>query len=129
MKVKERVYTYVELGQHVSIQKLSFLDQCRVIFKQLTNDDSKELRRHDILTTEYLKLRSNFIEFVDKSTDPIRRGTRRKVRFKVASEFDQVLDEVLNEPRYSKYYTIKIDRPYIPYKGLDHLITVEMEVI
>lgn len=128
MKVKEKVYTYVELGQHTSIQKLSFLDQLRVILKQLTNDDAKELIQSDILTAEYLRMKANLIDFIDKATDPIRRGNHRNVKFKISSEFDHVLSEVLNDSRYTKYYTIEIHRPYVPYKGIKHFIEVRMGV-
>lgn len=128
MKDRERVYTFVELDGNISIQKLGILDQIRVVLKRLTDDDAKELQQNTILTSEYLKLKANLIDFINAATDPIRKGSNRKVRMRVNSKFKPVLEDVLAMEKYTEYYHIEVIHPRLPYNDIVHEIEVSMEV-
>lgn len=124
---RHKVYSYVELDERTSIQKLGVFDQIRAMVRQLFHDDSKELLQSDILTREQLKLQADLMNFVDKATEPIRRGSKRSVEMKISSKFKSVIDEVLKNPRLTNYYHIHYKLPDIPY-DIDYTITVRMEV-
>ena len=126
-KDKERIFTYVELDGKVPVQKLSLADQIRVLFKQLTYDESKELKRDDIFTKEILRLRADLINFIYTATEPIRRGEKQRVRLSISSKFEAVFDEVVESPRIKEYYDVIVKRPDIEY-DIPYLNELRLEV-
>ena len=126
-KDKERIFTYVELDGKVPVQKLSLADQIRVLFKQLTYDESKELKRDDIFTKEILRLRADLINFIYTATEPIRRGEKQRVRLSISSKFEAVFDEVVESPRIKEYYDVIVNRPDIEY-DIPYFIELRLEV-
>jgi len=127
MRKGETVFTYVVDDGRIPIQKLSLMDQIRVLLKRLAYDQSSELKSADILTKELLKLKGNLVDFIQKATDPIRKGDKQRVTFSLSSRFNPVLDEVLQSDRYSKYYDIQIERPVLEY-DVEHFVKVKMKV-
>ena len=124
---KEKVFEYVELDDKTPIQKLSILDQVRILFRKLTYDASQELKRDDAVTREELKLKADLIDFILKATEPIRNGEHRKVLISISNKFDPILESVLRSKRISNYYGITIDRPNIEY-DIPFFIRVTLEV-
>lgn len=128
MATRQKVFSYVELDERTSIQKLGVFDQIRAMMRELFNDDSKELTKMDLVTQESLRLEANLLDFVERATAPIRKGDRRSVELKVSSRFKSVIDKVFTNPRLTNYYTIHYKMPDIPY-DIDYTITVKMEAI
>jgi hypothetical protein len=125
---KEKILEYVELDEHTSIQKLSLLDQLRVLLRRITYDESNELKRMDVETVDYLRKRSNLLQFLLQATEPLRKGQHKTVEVQISSKFDTVLKEVLSLERFTEYYHIEIQRPELEY-NIHHYITVRFEII
>lgn len=127
MLMKQKVYEYVDLTDDTPIQQLSLLDQLRLAINKLTYDPGQELKRDDAVTKEVMTLKADLLKFLRKSTDPIRNGSRHSVDIVVSSKFKSVLKEVLNSPRYQKFYKIKVSMPEIEY-DIPYDISIRLEV-
>lgn len=124
---KKKLFTFVEVDDNTPIQKLSVKDQLHVLIKRLTHDDADELRAEDAITISELTLKANLLDFIYKSTNPIRRGEKHKVTLMISNDFDSVLDEVLTAPTVTNFYTVEVQRPDIDY-DVHYLIQVKLEV-
>lgn len=110
-----RLYTFVDVDDKTPVQKLSIGDQIRVILKKITEDPANELKSEGAVTQEYLTLQANLSEFIQRATEPIRKGKRREVVVKISNMFDPVLNEVLSAKYITDYYNVKVARPKIEY--------------
>lgn len=127
MKDGKRLYTFVEVDDSVSIQKLPILDQLRILFRSLTYDETQELANEDIVTKEYLMRKANLLEFLRKATAPIRSGTRKEVIVNISSEFNPVYNEVIRSPEIQNYYYVSEVRPHVGY-GMSYDFMVRLRV-
>lgn len=105
------LYSYVDVDDSTPIQRLSVLDQLRVLLRQFTYDDGNELKNEDIVTQEYLTLKANLSEFLRKATFPIRKGKRKEVIVNISTSFNPVFREVVTSPEIANYYHVSIVRP------------------
>lgn len=112
---EKKLYTFVEVDDKTPVQKLSIADQFRVILKKITEDPANELANEDAVTRERLTLKANLTEFLRKSVEPIKRGTRTEVIVEISNIFDPVLDEVLKSKAIRNYYDVDIARPHVDY--------------
>lgn len=112
---RKKLYSFVEVDDSVPIQKLSILDQFRILLKHLSYDAANELKSEDAITTEYMTLKANLSDFLYKSTDAIRRGNKKEVIVNVSNVFDPVFEEVINSPEIKNYFTVSVVRPKIDY--------------
>jgi len=126
---EEVVFTYVVDDGRVPIQKLSLMDQLRVLIKKLFYDESAELKRADVITQEELRLKTNLIQFLTKATEPIRSQGKKSVVFTLHSKFLKSLEGIMNDEssRFTKYYTIEVNKPSVEY-DVDYFVTVTMKV-
>lgn len=124
---KKKLFSYVEVDDNTPIQKLSVKDQLRVLLQRLTQSDSDELKSEDAVTIEQLTLKANLLDFISRATEPIRQGKHRKVTMSISSNFNPVLQEVLESSSIVSYYNIEVNRPDIMY-DIPHMITVKLEV-
>ncbi len=124
---KEKVYEYVELDDRIPIQKLSLMDQLRIVLKRFTYDAGQELKRDDAVTKEEMRLRADLTDFLYKATNPIRIGEKRKVLMEISNKFDPVFNSVISSKKFTNYYNIKVMRPQIDY-DVPFLFRLELEV-
>ena len=115
MSEGKKLYTYVEVDDSTPIQKLSIMDQLRVLLKKLTYDAANELRNEDLVTQEYMQLKANLSDFLRRACSPIRAGKRKEVIVNISSQFNPVFDEVINSPEITDFYTVDTVRPKIDY--------------
>lgn len=123
----KKLYTFIDVDDKTPVQKLSIADQLRVILKKLTEDPANELKTEDAVTQEYLTLKANLSDFIEKAVTPIKKGKRSSVVMEISNIFDPVLKEVLDSPRIRKYYTVRVARPKIDY-DIPFDILVELTV-
>ena len=111
----KKLYTYVEVSDDTPIQKLSVIDQIRVLLKHLTYDPSNELKSEDAVTAERMRLKADLTEFLHKATDPIRKGDKHEVIVNISNKFDPVFEEVITSPSIANFFTTDVVRPKIEY--------------
>lgn len=126
---EEVVFTYVVDDGRVPIQKLSLMDQFRVLIKKLFYDESSELKRIDVLTKEEMRLKTNLIQFLTKATEPIRSEGKNSVTFSLHSKFLKPLEEIQKDTasRFYKYYTFEVIKPRVEY-DVEYHVKVKMTV-
>jgi hypothetical protein len=105
----------VEVDDSTPIQKLSILDQFRVLFKSIIYDPANELRNDDIVTQEYLTRKANLSAFLHKATEPIRKGVNKEVIVNIATEFEPVFEDVIKSREIASFYEVSVVRPKIDY--------------
>lgn len=116
----------MEVTDDTPVQRLSLLDQIRVVFKKLAYDPANELKREDAITVEYLGLKATLIKFLMTATEPIREGKKQKVNVLISSKFTPVYKEVLASKRFTAYYNITTYLPENQYKvERDFYVTLE----
>lgn len=115
MALGQKLYSYIEVNDDTPIQKLSLMDQIRVLLHHLTYDDANELKADDAYTKEILTLKANLSDFLYRATAPIRSGQKKEVAVSVSNQFDKVLDDVLNSPAIRDFYTVQVCRPKFDY--------------
>ena len=115
MRQGKKLFTFVEVDANTPIQKLSVLDQFRVLIKKMANDDAAELKADDAVTQNLLHLKDELIGFLDKAVEPNRQGKRFAVSVSISSDFEPVMDEVLQSSRFKNYYNITVTKPDIEF--------------
>ena len=123
----KKLFSFIEVDENTPIQKLSVMDQFRVLIKKMTADDAAELMAEDAVTLNLLRLKADLIGLLDEALEPIRQGKRRAVSISLSNEFDPVLDEVINSPNISNYYYVDVTRPDIDY-DIPYKIRLDLEV-
>lgn len=123
----KKLFSFIEVDENTPIQKLSVMDQFRVLIKKMTADDAAELMAEDAVTLNLLRLKADLIGLLDEALEPIRQGERRAVSISLSNEFDPVLDEVINSPNISNYYYVDVTRPDIEY-DIPYKIRLDLEV-
>lgn len=115
MRQGKKLFSFIEVDANTPIQKLSVLDQFRVLVKKLAKDDAAELAANDAVTQSMLHLKADLIGFLNEAVEPIRQGKRHAVSVSLSSDFEPVLDEVLQSSRFRNYYNITVTRPEIDF--------------
>ena len=115
MAKKKKLYSFVDVDESTPVNKLSLLDQVRLLLHKWTADPANELKNEDIATVEILTLKANLQDYIHKATEPIRTGKKTNVVFTVDNMFEPVLDEVLNSSDITSYYTVEVAKPKIEY--------------
>lgn len=123
----KKLFSFIEVDENTPIQKLSVMDQFRVLVKKITHDDGAELMAEDAVTQSQLQLKADLLGFLDEALQPIREGKRRAVSLSLSNEFDPVLMEVLGSPRIDNYYNVTVTRPDIEF-DIKYFIRVDLEV-
>lgn len=126
-KKKQKLFTYVEVDDRMPIQKLSIKDQIRVMIKNATKDDANELKADDASTIYALQLKADLLEFIHKSTEPIRNGKHSAVTMLVSNKFDPILYEVLDSPAVTSFYNVSVSSPEIDY-DIPYMNEITLEV-
>ena len=124
----KRLMEYVDVTDNTPIQKLSALDQIRVLLKKMTHDDAAELQAENAVTRHSLELQADLSEILNKALDPLRRGQSSAVSVSLPSIYEKVLDDVFNNSRINQYYNIKISKPSVEYDGVPYNFRLDLEV-
>ena len=127
-KYGKRLMEYVDVTDNTPIQKLSALDQIRVLLKKLTHDDAAELQAENAVTRHSLELQADLSEMLNKALDPLRRGKSSAVSVSLPSVYESVIDDVFNNSRINQYYNVKISKPSIEYDGVPYNFRLDLEV-
>ena len=114
----KRLMEYVDVTDNTPIQKLSALDQIRVLLKKMTHDDAAELQAENAVTRHSLELQADLSEILNRALDPLRRGQSSAVSVSLPSIYEKVLDDVFNNSRINQYYNTKISKPSVEYDGV-----------
>lgn len=126
---KRKIFTYTDVSEDVSIQKLSVKDQLYLAIKKLSKDDAEELKADMIETEEELTLRADLLEFFHKATERIRRGEAYSVTMQISSQFKPVLSSILESPSIAPYYEAQVVEPNMDFGVLvDYFIEVTLKV-
>lgn len=115
MRQGKKLFSFVEVDANTPIQKLSVLDQFRVLIKKMANDDAAELKADDAVIQNLLHLKADLIGFLDTAVEPIRQGKKFAVSVAISSDFEPVLQEVLNSSKFKNYYEITVSKPDIEF--------------
>ena len=127
MRSGKKLFSFVEMTDDVPIQKLTVLEQLRLLVRKLANDDKEQLKADDAETVYLLTLKANLLEFFNKATEKIRKGDERSVTCQVSSKFLPVLDEVLQSTSIGSYYAAEVIKPDIEF-DIDYFVKVKLEV-
>ena len=127
MAKRQKLFSFVELTDDTPIQKLSILEQFRLLVRRLSNDDKEQLKADDAETVYGLQLKANLLEFLNKATEKIRRGDETSVTMQISSKFLPVLDDVLNSSTIATYYTSTVTKPDIEF-DIDYFLKLKLEV-
>lgn len=123
----QKLFSFIEVTDETPVQKLSILEQLRLLIRRLSNDDKEQLKADDAETLYSLQLKANLLEFLNKSTEKIRKGEERVVTVQIASKFLPVLDDVLESPTIAAYYTTTVSKPDIEF-DIDYFVKLRLEV-
>lgn len=115
MALGQKLYSYIEVRDDTPLQKLSLLDQVRVLLHHLSYDEANELKADDAYTQEILTLKANLLDFLYRATLPIRNGQKREVAVAVSNKFNNVLEEVLKSPTIANFYDVQVCYPKFDY--------------
>lgn len=121
----KRLFTYLDVDENASLQKLTIMEQIRVLLKMLWKDDSAELAANDAVTEQRLQLKANLQGLVNLALKPIRDGRKKSVRMSISNRFDPVFNDVFNPDGILRYYEISVLRPEIDY-DIDYFIEVTL---
>ena len=111
----KRLFTYTQIDDRTPIQKLSLSEQLRVLLRRMTKSDKNELATEDAVTREYLTLRANLYDFIERATKSIREGKHTSVTMSISNRFESVLDEVLTSAQITNYYDVSVVKPDVDY--------------
>lgn len=123
----KKLATFIDVDDSTPIQKLTILEQFRVLVHRLTREDREQLKADDAATVYELQLRANLLEFLHKATNNVRNGKHSSVTVSVSSKFLPVLDDVLESSSIASYYTVTVNKPDIEY-DIEYFITITLEV-
>lgn len=123
----KKLFSFVDVTENTPIQKLSVMDQVRVMIKKMSHDDAEELRADDAVTQNLMRLKADLMGFLDTALEPLRQGKKYAVSVLIPNEYDPVLDEVLSSTKIANFYTVKVTRPDIEY-DIKYDIRIDLEV-
>lgn len=123
----KKLFSFIEVDENTPIQKLTVMDQIRVVIKKMTHDDAAELAAADAVTQQQLRLKADLIGLLDNCLAPIREGKHKVVSISLSNEFDPVIPEVFESRRIANYYNVTITRPDIDF-DVKYFMRVDMEV-
>ena len=114
--LKDKIlYHYIEPNDTTPIQKLTIADQLRILLRRFTYNKANDTKNEELVTQEYLTLRSNLSDFLRRATEPIREGKKSEVIVNVSSIFMPVYEDVIKSAEIANYYTVSEVRPKLMY--------------
>lgn len=115
MEKGKEVYRHVKLTDNIKTTSLSIMDQLRLMFSKLSNDDVAELNTNEKLTSEKMRKVAALTDFLDKVTDRLSNTNQPSVTVSVASEFLPYIDEVINDVSgKGRFYDFEVMKKNIP---------------
>ncbi len=124
----EVLYTFLEADDSTPMTKLKLGEQLRLLLRKFTYDPAVELGAEDAVTTEYLTMKADLMDFIDRAVDSIRRGKHKNVTLSVSSKFAPVIDDVLTSPEITNYFRVYVAKPKIDYDvPADILVRIEVK--
>lgn len=123
----KKLFSFLEVTDETPIQKLSIMDQFRLLVRRLSNSDAEQLKADDAETVYELQLKADLQEFLYKATKKVRNGEEQSVTMNISSKFLPVLDSVLEGPTIKPFYTYEIHKPEVDL-DIDYFIRLTLEV-
>lgn len=123
----KKLFSFLEVTDETPIQKLSVMDQFRLLVRRLSNSDAEQLKADDAETVYELQLKADLQEFLYKATQKVRNGEEKSVTMNISSKFLPVLDSVLEGSTIKPFYTYEIHKPEIDL-DIDYFIRLTLEV-
>lgn len=126
--VDEVLYTYIDADDSVPITKLKLGEQIRMLMRRITYNPAVELGAEDVVTEEYLRLKADLMDFINRSVDSIRRGLHKNVTLSISSKFAVVFDDVVSSPELTNYFNVYVAKPKLDYDiPADILVRIEVK--
>ena len=124
----EEVYRAVEVTDNVQTSKLNLLDQIRLIFASLSNDDVAELEKNEAVSADRLKKIASFTKLIDEATRRMSQRGEKSVTLAVSSVYKPFFETVLNDKDgYGRFFNVRIeDRQVTP--GINYNIILKLSV-
>lgn len=113
--MKKKLFSFTEPNESVPVQKLTLMDQIRYIVFKLTHSDKDELNALTAVQQYRLSLKADLFSFLEKATDPLRKGKYKKVTVLISCKFKPVLQEVLNSAQIAPFYNVSVEEPTLIY--------------
>lgn len=123
----KKLFSFLEVTDETPIQKLSIMDQFRLLVRRLSNSDAEQLKADDAETVYELQLKADLQEFLYKATQKVRNGEEKSVTMNISSKFLPVLDSVLEGSTIKPFYTYEIHKPEVDL-DIDYFIRLTLEV-
>lgn len=128
MAVKgKKLFSFLEVTDETPIQKLSMMDQFRLLVRKLSSSDAEQLKAEDAETVYQLQLKADLQEFLHKATAKVRDGDEKSVTMSISSKFLPVLNEVLEGSTIKPFYTYKMVQPEVDL-DIDYFVRLTLEV-
>lgn len=111
----KEVYRSVKLTDNINPVSLSVVDQIRLMFAKLSNDDVAELDINEKITVNKMQKVAALDTFFDKAIKRMRAVGKDSVTISLSSEFLPYIDEVI-DPIYGKgrFYEFEVIKRNIP---------------
>ena len=123
---KEEIYRSVEVTDNVQTSALSILDQIRLIFASLSNDDAAELDKEEKLSTDKLLKIASLTRFIDETIKHMREKEQSSATVKLSSEYKPYFKDVFEDPNgYGRYFTFKVVEKSLPL-SVKHYVIVNI---
>lgn len=111
----KEVYRSVKLTDNINPVSLSVVDQIRLMFAKLSNDDVAELDINEKITVNKMQKVAALDTFLDKAIKRMQAVGKDSVTISLSSEFLPYIDEVI-DPIYGKgrFYEFEVIKRNIP---------------
>ena len=115
MKEGKEVYRCIKLTDNIKPSSLGVMDQIRLMFSKISNDDVAELDTQEKLSVSRLKKLAALSRFIDTATKRLNDLHESCVTVQLASEFLPFIDEVIDPVRgKGRFYDFEVIKPDIP---------------
>lgn len=120
----KKIFEFIDVDKNTPIQELGFFDTVKILIKKMTENPEDEAE--DIVDIEYLTLKANLIKFFKEAIKPIRRGEHKNVQLRVPSLYKSVIEEVINIPKFKRYWHIRVTAPKTFLEKFDYTVYIEV---
>ncbi|MCI9050713.1 MAG: hypothetical protein HFI05_02125 [Lachnospiraceae bacterium] len=111
----KEVYRSVKLSDNINPVSLSIVDQVRLMFAKLSNDDVAELDINEKLTINRIQKIAALDTFINKALRRMQDMGKNSVVISLSSEFlpyiDEVIDPIYGQGRFYEFEIIKRNIP------------------
>lgn len=111
----ELVSTHIKATENTTVAKLSVIDQIKLLFHKVSNEDAAELDAAEKLSASQLREKASLMSLFDGATKKITDGEAQSVTLQVSSRYIPYLDEV-TDAKYGmgRFFDFEIKKKDLP---------------